>query len=154
MKPGAATKRAYRAYVLSTSDVEPRLGADFGGALPDGKVEATFEPDPKQLGDAFDPPTRAALGIDLARRHRLVVVSSGADPHPREDLHFRTLALPPPKPGEIPLPIVEPGDRPDVPHARTPFHRTRRAKLLAAALGVALLLAFAFRASRERPREV
>ena len=143
VRPPTASPRVLRAMVLASHDVEPRLGPRGEAAVPDGRVVESFEPTPRALRDAFDEPTLRALGVDLSRRYRLVVIESSSDARPiADDIVFRTIApLPPAKPGETALPIVERGDAPTV--AAPPARRRgwgRRGVRWVAALGLAALV--------------
>ena len=149
LRPPAATPRRLLAVVLSTRDVEPKLGhADDPRVVPDLQPLVSLEPSPSALAAAVPEPLRQALGLDLRRRWRLVAFETGADPHSqRDDIEMRPLRLPEPRPGDAPVPIVARGDRPEGYRAAmepAPWWRRRRVRrgasgLLALALvGVVL----------------
>lgn len=155
--PPAAVPRVWRAFVLASQDVEPHLGRhDDPRVPPDTRLLHSFEPSAEQLAAALPEPARAALGIDVSRRWRFVVLESGADPHPPSDeVILRPLApLPPPKPGETPLPILSLGDRPFAPPPikPTPLWKRRRVRIgaaLTATLALVALVMYGQRRSKE-----
>lgn len=155
VKPPVARTRAAWFVVLATTDVEPRLGDDLGGAVPDARVVVSREPEPRELA-ALPAGVLSALALSPSKRYRLVVVETRADGRPtRDDVRFRPLAAPPPpKPGEADWPVVAPGDRSVVaaPARGQRWHPSRRTKLaLGLGAGLALALAIAWLASRPSP---
>ncbi|MCU0657244.1 MAG: hypothetical protein MUF64_18885 [Polyangiaceae bacterium] len=115
LRPPAATARKTQVVVLSTQDVEPRLGhAEDPRVVPELRSIASLEPEPEALRRAFPEELRRALGLDLTRRWRLVAFETGADPHDlREDIELRPLVLAQAAPGSTPMPVVARGDRPE-----------------------------------------
>ncbi|MCC6648265.1 MAG: hypothetical protein IT374_22175 [Polyangiaceae bacterium] len=155
VKPPIARLRAAWFVVLASTDVEPRLGDDLGGAVPDARVVVSREPEAREL-ESLPADVRAALSLAPARRYRLVVVETRADARPaRDDVRFRALASPPPpRAGEPDWPIVAPGDRPSrAPVARPRWRPSRRARiLLGLGAGLAVCLGVAWLALREPRR--
>ncbi|MDW8249884.1 MAG: hypothetical protein RMJ98_11355 [Myxococcales bacterium] len=143
LRPPVASPRRTLAVVLASRDVEPRLGDPDGTHLvPELRPIAGFEPEPASLRAAFSEEARRALGIDLSRRWRLRIFETSVDPHgPVDDIAFRLLSLPPPRPSSPPWPVVDRGDHPE--HHTTsppPIGRKRRKNLLIAALLLSLVL--------------
>ncbi len=156
IKPPVARARAAWFVVLATTDVEPRLGDDLGGAVPDARVVVSREPEAREL-EAWPREVRAALGVSPSRRYRLVVVETRADGRPvDDDVRFRPLAAPAPAAsGQPDWPIVLPGDRasrasPTKPARWRPSRRTKLLGSLGAGLGFALLVAWLTARSERR----
>ena len=141
LRPPVALPRAFRAVVLTSQDAEARLGPpESEKVLPDTKLVASFEASPAALRRAFEGEARAALGLDLGERWRVLVLESTAEKHGAErEVSFRTLDFPALAPGEAPLPIVAAGDRPVVRSwAKPKWYRRRAPQRLALAFALAL----------------
>ena len=154
LRPPTRRARVLRVYLLTTAEVAPHVGSAADPRVPaDTRTLVAREPEPSELRAAIPDATRAALGIDLAQRWRLLVLeSTGEARSTTEDLYFRVVAaLPPPKPGEAPMPILTREDRPESSghraHARWWKHRRVRLAFGASALA---LLAFAIVWSERR----
>lgn len=144
LRPPSARARVLRIYLLTSAEVAPHVGSAADPRVPeDTRTLVAREPDASELREAFPDATRAALGIDLGVRWRLLVLETTSEVRPSaDDLHFRVVApLPPQKPGEAPLPILTREDRPEAfgGHARRRFFKRRGVRIVVGLFALAFL---------------
>lgn len=158
LRPPTATPRRMLAIVLSTQDVEPRLGhAEEPRVVPELKQLASLEPEPETLRRAFPEATRQALGLDLSRRWRLIAFETSVDPHGiHDDIELRPLPMPTQRPGEAPLPVIARGDLPSLPtptQRTPPWWKRRHVKWIASFALISGTIAFILWRELKKPRE-